>query len=153
VIGHPAAAADPPDKTELQRDFAKRPFVVISKDGDTIAVRAEDSIETIHLCSASTGAALQSPIKARDYVTGFALSPKGDHVAFTAEDGTIDVWDIRQKKRVTSISVNGRPHRFVEFADRRTKLVSMVSGPGHDPSNTWTVWDPATGNRLGENLK
>jgi RNA polymerase sigma factor (sigma-70 family) len=126
----------------------------LSEDGKTVATTYSTvGAEEMEICLFDLTRGKQlSGLKVTGGILGLAFSPDGKHLAFTAQNGTIRVWDWAEAKEVRTFGGEEGKffYRFHILYAPGGKLLATISQGNRraKEGSTLELWDPATGKQI-----
>ncbi len=85
---------------------------------------------------------------ADNYGRGLAFSPDGARLAFTAAKNSVEVWDIRDHKRLATYEGHTSTVTAIDFSPDGRRVASGGAAPGYPQRGEARIWDAATGREI-----
>jgi WD40 repeat protein len=79
------------------------------------------------------------------YRRGLAFSPDGGRLAFTASKDSVEIWDIRDRKRLAAYQGHHNAVMTIAFSPDGRRVASGGAAPGHPQRGEARIWDAVTG--------
>lgn len=132
----PLASHTPPEALASMAPGFTVQDMALSPDGQTMVMSTRDG--AVHLFGTETGSQFNTLLGHEGIVTKVVFSPNGEHIASTAYDRTVRIWDIRSGRTVSrfdlpnlGVELQYSPdgtHIAVGMHEQSTRVIELATG-------------------------